>query len=64
MERQLDNKVLLYYLPIAITITITIRGSEWGGGGWSRCRLSVKVSLLCRLSVDIFDLCRLSVNLS
>ena len=40
-------------------------GSEWGGGGGgSKCRLSVKISLLCRLSVKIFDLCRLSVNLS
>ena len=38
-----------------------IRGSEWGG---SKCRLSVKISLLCRLSAKIFDLCRLSVNLS
>ena len=34
----------------------------WMGG--SKCRLSVKISLLCRLSVKIFDLCRLSVNLS
>ena len=35
-----------------------------GGGGGSKCRLSVKIALLCRLSVTIFDLCRLSVNLS
>ena len=40
------------------------RGSEWGGGEGSACRLSVKISLLCRLSVKIFDLCRLAVNSS
>ena len=34
------------------------RGSEWveGGGGGTKCWLSVKISSLCRLSVKFFDL--------
>ena len=29
-------------------IGLVSRGSEWGGGGGSTCRWSVKIQLLCR----------------